>query len=343
MKAVLAAVIVRDSRAPRAKVNSAPRVLPRVAMINRVVDEWRVDSTIAYNKISTPPGNILEARNEPTNNAANSVAADDDHHQHSPTTHMPPTEFLARQARDLDREVARKLDLDFWRAPEGVRVPEDELSFLLVPDAVVGAACFDLAKQVHAYQAECDSPREQISRALMVTMGGLLPSVVLYDHLVEGRGDNLAAIQFGTIGLSLYKGPGERYKNPRIRHGISISIDGCTVLVIDDLGDEGGTMQFLAQYVKQSGAHKVLNLAMYMKPKALATIGADFYFGETPQHTWIITPRERIETLVKRVPVWKSRGASQAECRRRLVELIGYRESEVDYYLPLAFARDAST
>ena len=28
------------------------------------------------------------------------------------------------------------IDLDFWRAPIGVTVPDDELSFLLVPDAV---------------------------------------------------------------------------------------------------------------------------------------------------------------------------------------------------------------
>ena len=26
------------------------------------------------------------------------------------------------------------IDLDFWRSPEGVSVPDDELSYLLVPD-----------------------------------------------------------------------------------------------------------------------------------------------------------------------------------------------------------------
>ena len=96
-------------------------------------------------------------------------------------------------------------------------------------------------------------------------------------------------------------------------------------------------MQFLTRYVLDSGAGKVLNLALYMKPKAMSVCAADFYFGETPQDTWIITPRERTETLMKRVPVWKQRGADMAECRRRLVELIGYTNREVDYYLPQAF------
>jgi hypoxanthine phosphoribosyltransferase len=229
------------------------------------------------------------------------------------------------------------IDLDFWKNPEGVSVPDDELSFLLVPDAVESAACMVLAKQVHAYQeANRDQP-DQVTKSLMVTMGGLLPSVLLFDHLVEGKQQGISKIEFGTIGVSLYKGPGERYENPLVQHGISIPISGETVLVIDDLGDGGGTLKFLTQYVLDSGAHKVLNLVLYMKPKAKEVCAADFYFGETPQHTWIITPRERVETLMKRVPVWKQRGATVEECYRRLVDLIGYSKLEVDYYLPRAF------
>ena len=231
------------------------------------------------------------------------------------------------------------IDLDFWKAPRGVSVPDDELSFLLIPDAVESAACLYLARQVHRWQSEQKDPVEQITRALMVTMGGLLPSVLLYDHLVEGRQAGTPAIEFGTLGVSMYKGPGQRYKNPRVQHGISIPISGQTVLLLDDMGDGGGTLQFLNQYVLDSGARRVLTLVMYMKPKAKTVCDVDFSFGETPQDTWIITPRERIETLVKRVPVWKQRGASIQECRRRLIDLIGYTESEVDYYLGQAYNR----
>ncbi|MCY3768695.1 MAG: hypothetical protein OXG56_04910 [Gammaproteobacteria bacterium] len=239
--------------------------------------------------------------------------------------------------RERTAAYRRDIDLDFWRNPEGVRVPDDDLNFLLVPDTVIAAACLEMAKQVHNYQKRHENRPEQITRSLMVTMGGLLPSVLLYDHLVEGRNREIPKIEFGTIGISLYKGPGERYENPLVQHGISIPVSGETVLVIDDLADEGGTLQFLSRYILDSGAHRVLNLAMYMKPKAMEVCGADFYFGETPQNTWIITPRERIETLMKRVPVWKERGASLKECHRRLVDLIGYRKPEVDYYLQRAY------
>lgn len=230
------------------------------------------------------------------------------------------------------------VDLDFWRTPEGASVPDDELKFLLIPDTVESVACLDLAKQVHCWQSTQQNLSDQITRALMVTMGGLLPSVLLYDHLVEGRLQGEPKIEFGTMGVSLYKGPGERYEQPKVQHGISIAISDQTVLIIDDLGDGGGTLQFLNQFVIGSGAHRVLSLVMYMKPKAKSVCNADFSFGETPQDTWIITPRERVETLFKRVPVWKQRGASIAECRRRLVEIIGYTRSEVDYYLERAYS-----
>ena len=99
-------------------------------------------------------------------------------------------------------------------------------------------------------------------------------------------------------------------------------------------------MQFLTRYVLDSGAKQVLNLVMYMKPLAKETCAVNFWFGETPQDTWIITPRERVETLIKRVPVWRESGADEGECRHRLIDLIGYPRRLVDYYLPRVFTAD---
>ncbi len=231
------------------------------------------------------------------------------------------------------------IDLEYWRNPTGVEVPDDELSFLLVPDDVEVAVCFELARQVHDYQERMKGKQDEITRALMVTMGGLLPGILLYDHLVGGCHAVTSKIQFGAIGVSGYKGPGEQYDKPLIQNEIPIPVKRQTVLLIDDLGDGGGTLQLLSEYLMDSGAGKVLILALYMKPKALQVCAADFFFGEVSQDTWIITPRERVETLMKRVPVWKRRGATAQECRRRLCDLIGYGASEVDYYLPVAYGQ----
>lgn len=230
-----------------------------------------------------------------------------------------------------------EIDLAFWKQPEGVSVPDDELSFLLVPDAVEALAVGDLSQQVHAYQAEQSSSGAPITRALMATMGGMLPGILFYDHLVQGRPAGTPRIEFGTIGVSLYKGPNERYDEPLVQQPISIPIEGEKVLVIDDLGDRGGTFKFLSDYVASQGAGSVMSLALYMKPQALEVFPVDFHFGEVAQDCWIITPREYVETLVKRVPVWIERGADQAECRRRLVDIIGYPPQLADNYLPGLF------
>jgi hypoxanthine phosphoribosyltransferase len=231
-----------------------------------------------------------------------------------------------------------EIDIDFWRTPTGVSVPDDELTFLLVPDAVEAMAVFYLSQQVHRYQQEQSPHGAPITRAVMATMGGMLPGVLLYDHLAKGRLPGTPQIEFGTVGVSLYKGPNERYANPRVQQDVSIPVQDATVLVIDDLGDRGGTMQFLTRYITDKGAKSVLTLALYMKPEATRTSPADFFFGEVQQDTWIITPRECVETMVKRVPVWRERGADQVECYRRLVDIIGYPPPLADYYLERIFA-----
>ncbi len=233
------------------------------------------------------------------------------------------------------------IDLAFWRRPEGVSVPDDELSFLLVPDAVESLAVAALAQKVHEHQLTASAP---ITCALMATMGGMLPGILLHDHLGTGIAPGDTGIDFGTIGVSLYKGPNERFDKPVVKQPASIPVQDETVLVVDDLGDRGGTLQFLLEHLREAGAREVLSLVIYMKPRALKTCPADFHFGEVEQDTWIITPREMVETLCKRVPVWRAWGANERECRRRLEELIGYPPALVEQYLPRVFAHaDALT
>lgn len=232
---------------------------------------------------------------------------------------------------------AAQIDTAFWRNPTGVTIPDDELAFLLVPDAAHAMAVTEVAYDVNRFQQEA-GPDNAITAALIATMGGMLPGILLHDHLVHGRPAGSARMAFGTIGVSLYKGPNERYEQPRVQQAASINIPGENVLVIDDLGDRGGTLAFLHDHLVQHHARRVMTLALYMKPQAMAASPVDFHFGEVEQHTWIITPRELVETLAKRVPVWRERGADQAECRRRLVELIGYPAAVADRYLPPVFS-----
>ena len=101
-----------------------------------------------------------------------------------------------KRYREQIHSHSGSIDLDFWRTPQGVSVPDDELRFLLVPGAVEAAAIGEGAKQVHLYQAENANTPDQISSALIVTMGGMLPGILIYDHLVKGRAPGTPKIEF---------------------------------------------------------------------------------------------------------------------------------------------------
>ncbi len=63
------------------------------------------------------------------------------------------------------------LDLDAWREPVSVVIPDDDLSFVLIPPEVESAAILQLCRELNNYQTDCD-PGSVIESALMVTMGG---------------------------------------------------------------------------------------------------------------------------------------------------------------------------
>ena len=212
-------------------------------------------------------------------------------------------------------------EFEHWRQPEPVSIPDDELQFVLIPPEVEAYAVQDVCGQLRRYQQQTD---ETVESALMVTMGGLGPGVQAYDHLVRGRAAHEPNIAFGTLGVTFYKDVGMRHDKPAVVAEPTVAIAGKVVLVIDDLGDTGHTLRFVDEYLREKGARRVLNMVLYMKPQAKRLCPVDFSFGEVAQDTWIITPREQVEMLVQRVPLWRQRGASEKECRRRLVELIGY-------------------
>jgi hypoxanthine-guanine phosphoribosyltransferase len=237
-----------------------------------------------------------------------------------------------KQLRVLDDQI----DIEFWRQPEGVTIPWDDLKFLYVPDQVEALMVADLARQLYEFQLRHSDSGQQITKAVMVAMGALLPGVLLHDHLAYHPDSRLPAVEFGTLGVKYYAGPGEPLDKPIIVQDVTIDVQGHVVAVIEDLVDLGGTAKFVAEYLAQHGAARSVLIAPYLKSRDLMNHMSVIYFGFVPKDTWIITPRERVETLIKRVPHWRDLGASEADCRANLVA-IGYPNYLIDLYLGSAF------
>jgi hypoxanthine phosphoribosyltransferase len=238
-----------------------------------------------------------------------------------------------KQLRLLDDQI----DLDFWRQPTGVAVAYDDLKFLLIPDQVESMMIADLARQVYEYQVQHIDGNRQITKAVMITMGALLPGVLLHDHLAYNPDKRLPSVEFGTLGVKYYAGPGQPLEKPIVIQDITIDVRGHVVGVVEDLVDLGGTAKFVSTYLYQHGARETILIAPYLKSRNLLDEMHVISFGFVPKDTWIITPRERVETLIKRVAYWRERGASEQDCRTNLIE-IGYPRYLIDLYLPSAYA-----
>ncbi len=234
------------------------------------------------------------------------------------------------QLRALDKDI----DLDFWRNPQGVAVPQDELKFLYIPDQVESLMVTELAKRIYAYQIE--NVGRQISKAVMITMGGLLPGVMLHDHLAWYPHGDIPGVEFGTLGVRCYAGPGQPLDEPQVVQALTVDVEGEIVAVVEDLVDLGQTARFVHRHLMDKGARDAILIAPYLKSKGVTSDMKVISFGEVPPDTWIITPRERVETLIKRVPHWRENGATLAACRDNL-DAIGYPRYLVDLYLPTVY------
>ncbi len=237
--------------------------------------------------------------------------------------------------RGLDDEI----DPEFWKMPFGVEVDYDKLRFLYVPDHVSAFIASQVARKVYRYQIDNICTREQITHAVMVTMGGLLPGVLLHDHLAWTLNKNIPPIAFGTMGVRYYAGPGEPLDHPEILHPLSIDVKNMVVGVVEDLVDLGGTARFVTQYLyEERGARRVILIAPFLKTTAVMDEMEVISYGQVPKDTWIITPREKVETLIKRVPHWRDNGATLAACEANL-RRIGYPQYLLDIYLRATYER----
>ncbi len=241
----------------------------------------------------------------------------------------------SQQVAGLDDQI----DAEFWKNPTGVEVDFDPLKFLYIPDHVMTYIAAQLARAVYRYQIDHIATKQQITHAVMITMGGMLPGVLLHDHLAWTLNKNIPPIAFGTMGVKFYAGPGQPLDKPQILHELSIDVTGQIVGVIEDLVDLGGTARFVAHYLREErGAQKIVLIAPYLKSVISKDDMEVISYGNVPKDTWIIMPREKIETLVKRVPFWRDAGASLRVCEENLLK-IGYPRYIVDIYLRATYER----
>lgn len=222
--------------------------------------------------------------------------------------------------------------LQEWLHPEGVHFPGEDLRYLYVTDEAHNVIAAHVSHDMARRQRELKKIGRAPTIAVMAMMGALYPASRLADHFFAHP--ELSSLIFTTVGGEFYGGPGRPLENPRIVQKISIPVGGANVWLVEDLGDSGRSLNFIYDYLMTEGVRSVSAAMFYSTEEARDRFKGEtfIYYSQTPEDTWIITPRERVETIVKLVPEWLKAGLSFDQIYRRFI-LIGYPQMLLDMYL----------
>jgi uncharacterized protein len=120
---------------------------------------------------------------------------------------------------------------------------------------------------------------------IAISRGGLVPARVLSDLLeVE---------TLTTLKIEFYLEINETRTQPLITQGLGMPIEGCKILLVDDVADSGSSLKLALEYLKSKNPKEIKTATLYYKPKSIQK--PDFYEIETS--SWIVYPWEIKETL----------------------------------------------
>ena len=129
-----------------------------------------------------------------------------------------------------------------------------------------------------------------------IARGGMPVAMVVSDHL---------GVKVDFINVKSYDGIGRRTA-PRILSTVTEDIEGESVLIVDDLVDQGDTIKTLKQYLDERRP-KALEMAVLFK-KPWSKFDPEYYLEVVDR--WIVFPFELFEVNRLRVA---DRGAKESE------------------------------
>jgi hypoxanthine phosphoribosyltransferase len=142
---------------------------------------------------------------------------------------------------------------------------------------------------------------------IAISRGGWLPARVLSDLLET---PNLAHVR-----VEYYVGVAETKTEPVLTQGVSSTVTGKKVLIVDDVADTRRRLKLVKEHVLRQGAEESRIATMYNKPWSV--VKPDYYEKET--ELWIVFPWEIKETIRKIV---EKRGEKHAPIGEEIAKLV---------------------
>ena len=156
-----------------------------------------------------------------------------------------------------------------------------------------------------------------------IARGGWIPARVLSDVLYA---DSLQNIR-----IEYYSDVGQKGREPKITQPITGSMEGKSVLLVDEVADTGDSLYHATEHVQGLGAAEVKTAVLHWKP--WSRVKPDFFMVQTER--WTVYPWELRESIIALVKVFKKEDPSMdlKQIRNKLVFEVGFQPTVADYFI----------
>jgi hypoxanthine phosphoribosyltransferase len=156
-----------------------------------------------------------------------------------------------------------------------------------------------------------------------IARGGWIPARILSDVLYADTLQN--------IRIEYYSDVGKKGREPKITQPITGSMEGKSILLVDEVADTGDSLYHAIEHVEDLGAGEVKTAVLHWKP--WSRVEPDFYMVRT--ESWTVYPWEMRESIIALVKIFKKENPSMnlKQIRNKLVFEVGFEPTVADYFI----------
>ncbi|MBS7614419.1 phosphoribosyltransferase [Candidatus Bathyarchaeota archaeon] len=141
-----------------------------------------------------------------------------------------------------------------------------------------------------------------------ISRGGWPPARVMLDLLGDAK--------LANVSVEFYRGIADAIDEPILTQPVSIPVEGCNVLLFDDVADTGKSLRLAKNHLQSKRARIVKTATIYYKPWSILV--PDYYEEKT--RSWIVFPWERKETIRCLIENCRKEGISIEKAKNRLAD-----------------------
>ena len=156
-----------------------------------------------------------------------------------------------------------------------------------------------------------------------IARGGWIPARILSDVLY------MESLQ--NIRIEYYTDVGVKGKEPKITQPLMGSLEGQSVLIVDEIADTGDSLYHAINHVKSFGVEEQRSAVLHLKPTSRVT--PDYYMVRTS--SWVVYPWENRESIIALVRIFQIENPTLElkDIRDRLVFEVGFEPTVADYFI----------